>query len=300
MAASSPRPRAIISAISNSIGWARGPAPMWSRFCQAAAAKQSPPSSAPASTSARSGCSTRSAAYSGVLPFPFSIMPVAYGAVSSVVIPAERSESRDPNTPVVPFSDAGVLGSRVSPLSRLARNDSACKAQPVALASEGKGLGWGARDSRHIGADRRSAAAGGRRPGAGAAWPAQHVRLLCQYRRAVAFDQRAGGAARPRRLSARKVLGAGDLGRAAGRRAAARARPVHAHRRGADSRLPHRDQCRALARRPLFLEPARPRIHADVDDRGAVFPRARRRDVLARSPLVRRLIRGGTTQFSCR
>src|SRR5262245_15627194 len=47
-----------------------------------------------------------------------------HGAVSSVVIPAERRESRDPYTRVSPLSDAGGYGSRVSPLARLARDDS--------------------------------------------------------------------------------------------------------------------------------------------------------------------------------
>src|SRR5262249_61374046 len=34
---------------------------------------------------------------------PLKGRAIAYGAVSSVVIPAERSESRDPSTPAVPF-----------------------------------------------------------------------------------------------------------------------------------------------------------------------------------------------------
>ena len=56
---------------------------------------------------------------------------------------------------------------------------------------------------------------------AGAARAAQHLRILPDHRRALAQPHRAGGAARPRRLSARQALGAGDLAHAVRRRAAA-------------------------------------------------------------------------------
>jgi uncharacterized membrane protein YphA (DoxX/SURF4 family) len=45
-----------------------------------------------------------------------------------------------------------------------------------------------------------------------------------------------------------------------------------------------------LARRRIFLERARARIHPDVDDRGAVFSGARRRGVFVGSCVVRPLI----------
>src|SRR5262249_30843238 len=43
-------------------------------------------------------------------PRPACDRAIACGAVSSVVIPAERSESRDPRTPAVPFLTPGYLG----------------------------------------------------------------------------------------------------------------------------------------------------------------------------------------------
>ena len=79
-----------------------------------------------------------------------------------------------------------------------------------------------------------------------------------------------------------KVWAAAISADAARRRAAACARPVHAPRGRADRALPAGFEYRALARRQIFLEPARARIHADVDDRGALFSGARRRRLFAR------------------
>ena len=50
----------------------------------------------------------------------------------------------------------------------------------------------------------------------------------------------------------------------------------------ADRPLPGGDQCRALAGRQIFLEPARARIHADVDHRRALLPGPGRRVHFAR------------------
>src|SRR6202051_5341127 len=84
-------------------------------------------------------------------------------------------------------------------------------------------------------------------------------------------------------LSARLVLGAVDLGDRIGRRPDARARPVHALGLRAAGAVPDRDQFRALARRPLFLEQARHGIYADVARRDVLFPDPRRRPLFARS-----------------
>jgi hypothetical protein len=51
--------------------------------------------------------------------------------------------------------------------------------------------------------------------------------------------------------------------------------------RDPDPLVPRRDELRTLARRKVFLESARPRIHADVDHRGVLFPGTRRRHDLA-------------------
>jgi hypothetical protein len=51
------------------------------------------------------------------------------------------------------------------------------------------------------------------------------------------------------------------------RRAAPCTRPVHAPGRRSGSGFPSGQQCRTLARRPLFLESAWIGIYADVDDR---------------------------------
>src|SRR5262245_63020564 len=59
------------------------------------------------------------------------------------------------------------------------------------------------------------AVARGRGACARSAWAAQHLRDVSIDRGAIAQFDRAGGAARPRRLSSRKILGAGDLHHAA-------------------------------------------------------------------------------------
>src|SRR5262249_44161510 len=54
---------------------------------------------------------------------------------------------------------------------------------------------------------------------------------------------------------------------------------IYAHRCFAGRSLPAGYKCGALACRQIFLEPARPRVHRDVDHCGVVFSRARRRSI---------------------
>ena len=70
-----------------------------------------------------------------------------------------------------------------------------------------------------------------------------------------------------------KDMGAGDLGRAARRRAAAGTGPVHAPGRIRDPDVPPGHQYRALAGRQILLESARPGVHRDVDGRDVLFSR---------------------------
>src|ERR1039458_4737062 len=122
------------------------------------------------------------------------------------------------------------------------------------------------------------------RAGAGAARLTQYIRLLPHYRAVNAQRQDACRLYGRAGLPPGDRVGAGDLADAAHLRAAAGARPVHASRGRADRFVLAGLQHRALARRQIFLEPARPRIHADVDDRGVLFSRARRGSVFARQP----------------
>src|SRR6202035_5534196 len=106
----------------------------------------------------------------------------------------------------------------------------------------------------------------------GAARPAHEFWVFSLNRTAAAQRADARGRSRQMGLSARLGLGAVDLSDRAHCRPDARARPVHALGLRAAGAVPDRDQFRALAGRPLFLEQARHGIYADVALRDVLFP----------------------------
>src|SRR5215468_3448744 len=79
------------------------------------------------------------------------------------------------------------------------------------------------------------------------------------------------------------AVGAGNLGYRTCVRAAARTWPVHASGCDAGLCFPGGIERRTLACGRLFLEYARPRIHALVDSRGVLFSYSRRRLLFPRS-----------------
>ena len=99
----------------------------------------------PTSSDSRQAPHPDSCAPLGIRPLPARGRAIAYGAVSSDVIPAERSESRDPGIPAVPFFlMPGYLGPGSAAhhsVLRCARDDSRdiCNAFAIALPHAGRG-----------------------------------------------------------------------------------------------------------------------------------------------------------------
>ena len=188
--------RATTTATSNSTGSTRIPAPMSSRSRPPATGRRrSRRSSASASISARSGCRSVSSAPTRSWPGSSPRKSADPGVNARSWIPGLRGNARRGMTPL-----GGCAHDRSVTISHLP-----CARPDLPM-------------PRAVGGSR---AARRRRPLAGPARAAQHLRILSDHRRAREQSHRAGGAARPRRLPAGKNMGAGDLGRAARRRAAA-------------------------------------------------------------------------------